>query len=302
MKELMKRLAAAGFVEGQMRENEKMARHTTMRVGGPADLLVEPDGEAQLASAFQIARALGVPYMVLGGGSNLIVRDRGVRGMVVKLSDRMGGMSIEGNRVTAQAGARLSGVAGAAQKAGLGGFEFAAGIPGTVGGAVLMNAGAYGGEIKDVLVSAKVLEDGAVRVYDNTELEFGYRASRVMKSGGVIVEAVFELIPDAPEEIARRMADLAARRRDKQPLNFPSSGSTFKRPEGHFAGALIENAGFKGFALGGAKVSEKHAGFVVNHQDATAADVTALIEQVRAAVYAHSGVTLELEVRIVGEE
>lgn len=302
MKELMKRLAAAGFVEGQMRENEKMARHTTMRVGGPADLLVEPDGEAQLASAFQIARALGVPYMVVGGGSNLIVRDRGVRGMVVKLSDRMGGMSIEGNRVTAQAGARLSGVAGAAQKAGLGGFEFAAGIPGTVGGAVLMNAGAYGGEIKDVLVSAKVLEDGAVRVYDNTELEFGYRASRVMKSGGVIVEAVFELIPDAPEEIARRMADLAARRRDKQPLNFPSSGSTFKRPEGHFAGALIENAGFKGFALGGAKVSEKHAGFVVNHQDATAADVTALIEQVRAAVYAHSGVTLELEVRIVGEE
>lgn len=302
MNALIGRLREAGFANEQLHEREPMSRHTTMKVGGPADLLVEPDGEAQLLAALEIAREMGVPVLTLCGGSNLIVRDGGVRGLAVKLADRFARLEKRGNRIHAQAGARLKAVAMLAQREGLAGFEFAAGIPGSVGGAVLMNAGAYGGEIVDVLISGRVLSGGAVAEYDNRDFEFSYRNSRVMREGGVVLSAVFELKPGDPEAIEEKMRDLAARRRDKQPLHLPSAGSTFKRPEGHFAAALIEQAGLKGLTVGGAMVSTKHAGFVVNAGDATARDVIELIELVREKVHAHSGVLLAPEVRIVGED
>lgn len=302
MRELIWRLREAGFADGQLYEREPMSRHTTMKVGGPADLLVEPDGEAQLLAALEIARGMGVPVLTLCGGSNLIVRDGGVRGLTVKLADRFARLEKRDNRIHAQAGARLKAVALLAQREGLSGFEFAAGIPGSVGGAVLMNAGAYGGEIVDVLISGRVLSGGIVTEYDNRGFEFSYRNSRVMREGGVVLSAVFELKPGDPEAIKERMRDLAERRRDKQPLHLPSAGSTFKRPEGHYAAALIEQAGLKGLAVGGAMVSTKHAGFVVNAGGATARDVIELIELVREKVHAHSGVLLTPEVRIVGED
>ncbi|MEG0986796.1 MAG: UDP-N-acetylmuramate dehydrogenase [Clostridia bacterium] len=302
MNQLTELLLEGGFLAAQLLREEPMSRHTTMRVGGPAQLLIMPRSAQQVCLALQAAGKLGIPAIVIGNGSNLIVRDGGVRGAVIALGESFSAIEAQdGHVLRAQAGARLAQIAAVALKKGLAGLEFASGIPGTVGGGVAMNAGAYGGEIKDVLARVTVLESGKLCAYDNAQMDFGYRTSRVLRAGGVILDAEFRLHPDNAEAIGERMNQMNARRRDKQPLNFPSAGSTFKRPEGYFAGALIEEAGLKGLRVGGAQVSEKHAGFVVNTGGATAGEVLALIERVQAEVKRASGVALVCEVRVIGE-
>lgn len=286
----------------QILENEPMSRHTTFRVGGPADVLFLPESEEQLIGALSIAREAGVNCVVIGNGSNLVVRDGGIRGLVIALGEGMAAIVRTGDTLTAGAGASLARVSAYAQASGLAGLEFASGIPGTLGGGCAMNAGAYGGQLSDVLIDARVLLDGAVRTLTVEEMQMGYRTSLPLRQGGIVISARFGLTPDDPEAIAARMSELNARRRDKQPLNYPSAGSTFKRPEGYFAGTLIEQAGLKGKSVGGAQVSEKHAGFIVNTGEATATDILALIDIVQAEVAARFGVRLETEVRILGED
>ena len=286
----------------QILENEPMSRHTTFRVGGPADVLFLPESEEQLLWALSIAREAGVPCVVIGNGSNLVVKDGGIRGLVIALGEGMAAIARAGETLTAWAGASLARVSAYAQASGLSGLEFASGIPGTLGGGCAMNAGAYGGQLSDVLVDARVLLDGEVRTLTVNEMQMGYRTSLPLRRGGIVISARFALTPDDPETIAARMRELNARRRDKQPLNYPSAGSTFKRPEGYFAGVLIEQAGLKGRRVGGAQVSEKHAGFIVNAGGATATDILALIGTVQDEVAARFGVRLETEVRILGED
>ena len=299
----MRKLAEALRAMGQDRllENEPMSRHTTFRVGGPADLMFLPASAQELCDALRLAREAGVPAQVLGNGSNLIVRDGGIRGLTIVLGEHFSDIRIEGKRICAQAGALLSRVAAAAMEAGLSGLEFAGGIPGTLGGGCAMNAGAYGGQISDVLVSAEVLLGGEVRTLSLEEMQMGYRTTLPLREGGVVLSACFELERDDSDAIQSRMKELNARRRDKQPLNLPSAGSTFKRPEGHFAGALIEGCGLKGCAIGAAQVSQKHAGFIVNTGGATAKDILQLIAHVQAVVRRETGVELEPEVKIMGE-
>ena len=299
----MRKLAEALRAMGQDRllENEPMSRHTTFRVGGPADLMFLPASAQELCDALRLAREAGVPAQVLGNGSNLIVRDGGIRGLTIVLGEHFSDIRIEGKRLCAQAGALLSRVAAAAMEAGLSGLEFAGGIPGTLGGGCAMNAGAYGGQISDVLVSAEVLLGGEVRTLSLEEMQMGYRTTLPLREGGVVLSACFELERDDSDAIQSRMKELNARRRDKQPLNLPSAGSTFKRPEGHFAGALIEGCGLKGCAIGAAQVSQKHAGFIVNTGGATAKDILQLIAHVQAVVRRETGVELEPEVKIMGE-
>ena len=297
----MRRLRAIARDE-QILQNEPLAAHTTMRVGGPADGFFLPDSAAQVRRALEIARELGLPALLMGNGSNLIARDGGVRGLVVCLGERFARVEIDGKELRAQAGASLARVASMAQEAGLAGLEFAAGIPGTLGGGVAMNAGAYGGQLSDVLIDASVLLDGEEVTLSREAMEMGYRTTLPLRRGLPVLSARFRLTRDDPAAILARMKELNARRREKQPLSFPSAGSTFKRPEGHFAGALIEAAGLKGLTVGGAQVSEKHAGFVVNRGGATAKDVLSLIAEVQKRVYDHAGVRLEMEVRVVGEE
>ena len=295
--------ALRGFArDDQIRLDEPMSRRTTFRVGGPADVFFLPESAEQLVKALDAARAAHVPAVVIGNGSNLLVRDKGIRGLVIALGEGFAGINVDGEVIEAQAGASLAKLASAAQAAGLSGLEFASGIPGTLGGGCAMNAGAYGGQLCDVLIDARVLLDGELRTLTRDGMQMGYRTSLPLRAGGIVVSARFALTPDDPGAILERMKALNARRRDKQPLNLPSAGSTFKRPEGHFAGALIEGAGLKGRRVGGAQVSEKHAGFIVNTGGATAADILALIEIVRDAVQARSGVRLEMEVRVLGEE
>ena len=288
--------------DDQILQNEPMSKHTTFRVGGPADVLFLPEGEEQLIGALEVAKTAGVPAVVIGNGSNLVVRDGGIRGLVIAIGEGMAAIARTENVLTAWAGASLARVAAYAQASGLSGLEFASGIPGTLGGGCAMNAGAYGGQLSDCLVDAQVLLNGEVRTLTKDEMQMGYRTSLPLREGGIVLSARFALTPDDPEAIAARMRELNARRRDKQPLNFPSAGSTFKRPEGYFAGALIEQSGLKGLAVGGAQVSEKHAGFIVNAGGATASDVLALIGKVQDAVEARFGVRLETEVRILGED
>ena len=286
----------------QILENEPMSRHTTFRVGGPADVLFLPESEEQLVQALSIAREAGVPCIVIGNGSNLVVRDGGIRGLVIALGEGMAAIVRTGETLTAWAGASLARVSAYAQAGGLSGLEFASGIPGTLGGGCAMNAGAYGGQLSDVLIDARVLLDGAVRTLTVDGMQMGYRTSLPLREGGIVISARFALTPDDPEAIAERMRELNARRREKQPLNYPSAGSTFKRPEGYFAGALIEQAGLKGKRVGGAQVSEKHAGFIVNTGGSTAKDILTLIGIVQDEVEARFGVRLETEVRILGED
>lgn len=299
----MDRLADAlrAFGRERVLENEPMSRHTTFRIGGPAELMFLPACEEEIVEAVRLAKAAGIPVRVLGNGSNLLVRDGGLRGLSIVLGERFARIHIEGRRLYAQAGALLSRVASAAQEAGLSGLEFAGGIPGTLGGGCAMNAGAYNGQLSDVLVSADVLLDGEVRTLDREEMQMGYRTTLPLRTGGIVLSACFDLVEEDKLVILERMRVLNARRREKQPLSMPSAGSTFKRPEGHFAGALIENCGLKGCSVGGAQVSEKHAGFIVNTGNATAADVLALIEHVQSVVREATGVDLEPEVRIIGE-
>jgi len=285
----------------QLLLNEPMSRHTTFRVGGPADMMYFPSTSEQLVKALEAAKETNVPAMVMGNGSNMIVRDGGIRGLVIVLGERFAKVSVEGEILTAQAGASLAKIAATAQAASLAGLEFASGIPGSLGGGCAMNAGAYGGQLSDGLIDAQVYLNGEVRTMTKDELQMGYRTTLPLREGGIVLSARFKLTPDDESEIAARMKDLNARRRDKQPLNFPSAGSTFKRPEGHFAGALIEQAGLKGRTVGGAQVSEKHAGFIVNIGGATAADIIELIKVVQDEVLRVFGVQLETEVRIIGE-
>jgi len=286
----------------QLLLDEPMSRHTTFRVGGPADVMFLPESGEQAARALAAAREAGVACYVVGNGSNLLVRDGGIRGLVVALGEGMSAIRRDGDIVTAQAGASLAKVAAFAQTEGLAGLEFASGIPGTLGGGCAMNAGAYGGQLSDCLIDAEVLMDGEPRTLTVYEMDMGYRTTRPLRQGGVVLSARFALKPDDPGAIAARMRELNARRRDKQPLNYPSAGSTFKRPEGRFAGALIEGAGLKGRRVGGAQVSEKHAGFIINVGGATAADILGLIRLVQDEVQEKYGVALETEVRIIGED
>ena len=301
MNQLIKSLSAIARGD-QLLENEPMSRHTTFRVGGPADVMFLPESEEQLMVALQAAKTAGVRAVVIGNGSNLVVKDGGIRGLVIVLGEGMAAVARVENIITAWAGASLARVSAYAQASGLSGLEFASGIPGTLGGGCAMNAGAYGGQLSDVLIDAEVLLDGEIHTLTREELQMGYRTSLPLREGGIVLSARFALTPDDPEAIAGRMRDLNARRRDKQPLNYPSAGSTFKRPEGYFAGALIEQAGLKGRSVGGAQVSEKHAGFIVNTGGATASDILTLIAVVQDEVQARFGVRLETEVRVLGED
>lgn len=280
---------------------EPMREHTTFRIGGEADLFVSPRRE-ELAEVLALAKEEQVPVTIIGNGSNLLVGDRGIRGLVVEIGAGMADIFVEKNHVRAGAGALLSQVAGRACRAGLGGMEFAAGIPGSVGGAVTMNAGAYGGEMKDILTQITVLsKEGTIRCLGVEELDLGYRHSCIPDREYVVVEAEFTLSEKPEEEIRERMQDLAGRRREKQPLEYPSAGSTFKRPEGYYAGKLIMDAGLRGYRVGDAQVSEKHCGFVINRGEATAEDVKRLMRDVQEKVYEQYKVVLEPEVRMIGE-
>lgn len=285
---------------GCVRENVTLAPYTTMRTGGPAALFAEPRSAQQLAHVHQWAQEKGLPLLILGNGSNLLIADSGFDGLVIHLGRALSEVSVFANTLTAQAGASLAAAARAAAQASLTGLEFAAGIPGSIGGAVCMNAGAYGGEIAQVIVSARVLTPEGVRMVSRDELSLGYRSSAVMQNGWVVLEATFELAPGSPDEIKATMADLAARRREKQPLQYPSCGSFFKRPVGYYAGALIEQAGLKGYRVGDAQVSEMHAGFVINRGHATSSEIYRLMQEVQCRVQAQFGVTLEPEVRLIG--
>lgn len=280
---------------------EPMKKHTTFRVGGPADVLVQPD-ETALAAILALCRQYHVSYSFIGNGSNLLVGDKGIRGVVIEMTDPMGNIEVDGTKITAQAGAMLSKIANTAASNGLGGMEFAAGIPGSVGGAVVMNAGAYGGEMKDIIEKVYVLdENGAQLELDRDALDLGYRHSCIPEKKYIVTKVVLELVPRNEAEIRSEMKELNEKRAEKQPLQYPSAGSTFKRPEGYFAGKLIMDAGLRGYQVGGAQVSEKHCGFVINKGDATAADICQLMRDVSDRVQAQFGVVLEPEVKMIGE-
>lgn len=280
---------------------EPMKKHTTFRVGGPADVLVQPD-ETALAAILALCRQYHVSYSFIGNGSNLLVGDKGIRGVVIEMTDPMGNIEVDGTKITAQAGAMLSKIANTAASNGLGGMEFAAGIPGSVGGAVVMNAGAYGGEMKDIIEKVYVLdENGAQLELDRDALDLGYRHSCIPEKKYIVTKVVLELVPRNEAEIRSEMKELNEKRAEKQPLQYPSAGSTFKRPEGYFAGKLIMDAGLRGYQVGGAQVSEKHCGFVINEGDATAADICQLMRDVSDKVQAQFGVVLEPEVKMIGE-
>ncbi len=282
--------------------NEKMEKHTTFRIGGPADYFVMPSDVTDVKAVIELCEQEKVPYYVVGNGSNLLVGDKGFHGVIIQIASNMNQLQADGEVITAQAGCSLAQIAGKALDEELAGFEFAAGIPGTLGGAVRMNAGAYGGEIKDVLESAVVLtKEGKVMELSANEMEFGYRTSIIERTGWTILGGKIRLHKGKREEIKAVMDDLRERRVSKQPLEYPSAGSTFKRPKGYFAGKLIQDAGLRGFRVGGACVSEKHSGFVINIDHATAADVVSLMEQVDEKVRAQFGVGLEPEVRRIGE-
>ena len=283
--------------------DEPMSRHTTFRVGGPADFFVTPKAKEEVRDVVRICKEAGMPYYIIGNGSNLLVSDAGYRGVIVQIYKEMNEVKVEGDLVKAQAGALLSGIAAKALGAELSGFEFASGIPGTIGGACVMNAGAYGGEMKDVLESVTVLTgEGKIIELGRNELELGYRTSVIEKKGYIVLGAVLKLERGDGEKIKTYMDELKEKRVTKQPLEYPSAGSTFKRPEGYFAGKLIEDAGLRGFQVGGAQVSEKHCGFVINRDHATAADIMELMRQVQIRVKENSGVDLEPEVKRLGDE
>ena len=288
---------------GHVQIDEEMKKHTTFRVGGPASYYVSPGNEEELAAVIKLCRQEGVEYFILGNGSNLLVSDSGFDGVVISMSEGFSSCQADPDQqlVTAGSGCLLSKIASEALKASLTGFEFASGIPGTLGGAVVMNAGAYGGEMKHVMEYVRVLtSEGEPLMLTAGELEMGYRTSIVRKNNYIVVEAGIRLKPGSQETIKSCMADLADRRRTKQPLEYPSGGSTFKRPEGHFAGKLIEEAGLRGYQVGGAQVSEKHCGFVINKGHATAAEIMQLCQDIRQRVKSNSGVELEMEVKTLG--
>ena len=281
-------------------EQEPMKLHTTFRTGGPADWFCPVSSVSGILEVLKFAEEKKAPLYVIGKGSNLLVSDEGLRGVVMEIGDGLREITVEGDRITAEAGAGLIAVAAAARDHGLTGLEFASGIPGTLGGGISMNAGAYGGEMKDVVERVEALRKGELICLTGEEMHFGYRKSRCHEEGLIITKAVLRLTPGDPDQIAAKMQELNSRRREKQPLTWPSAGSTFKRPEGYFAGQLIQEAGLKGYSVGDAQVSEKHAGFVINRGNATSEDIYCLIRHVIRTVEANAGVQLEPEVRILG--
>ncbi|MCI7262885.1 MAG: UDP-N-acetylmuramate dehydrogenase [Clostridiaceae bacterium] len=307
MSDFFDRLCAAAGGAGRGKKEEEMKKHTTFRVGGPARYFVSPAGEEALAAVLRLCRKEGMPYYILGNGSNLLVSDQGYDGVMILMGD--GFLKLEkklfGDRddviYTVGAGLLLSRIAKEALEDSLTGFEFAAGIPGTLGGAVVMNAGAYGGEMKDIIRSVRVMDpQGNLLELDASQMDFAYRHSCVLEKHYIVLSAEFELRRGDKAQIQAQMEDLAARRREKQPLEYPSAGSTFKRPAGYFAGKLIQDAGLRGFRVGGAQVSEKHCGFVINREQATAEDIRTLCHEIQKKVKDTFGVDLECEIRMLG--
>ncbi|MBQ1365899.1 MAG: UDP-N-acetylmuramate dehydrogenase [Clostridia bacterium] len=290
------------FERFEVLQNADMRQYTTLKLGGTADWLAFPRSAAEIAELFAEAGAAGLPVTVIGHGSNVLVLDGGIRGLVIRIDKNMKNIRREGNRLTAAAGAMLGAVAGFAAENGLTGLEFASGIPGTVGGAVTMNAGAYGGEMKDVVVRVDgILPDGTEMSLSGEEMRFGYRRSAVKDLNLIVTEVTMELAEGDPAEIRAKMSELNRQRAEKQPLDVPSAGSTFKRPEGFYAAALIDQCGLKGYSVGGAQVSMKHAGFLVNSGDSSR-DYLELVRTVQRIVRERAGVELEPEIRIIGEE
>lgn len=278
-----------------------MCQYTTFKTGGPVDLLIEPASIAQIKQAISHLKEDGIPFLVLGGCANVLISDEGIDGAIVLLNKAFADISVQGNLLTAEAGARLSALVSEAHKHGLTGLEFAAGIPGTVGGGVYMNAGAYDGELSEFIHAVTSLDaEGNLHQYNRKELPFAYRKSPFMENDHIILSCTFALQPGDVEAAKAYAKELNARRRLKQPLELPSAGSTFKRPTGNYAGVLIEQCKLKGFRIGGAMVSKKHAGFIVNFDHATTADILAVIAHVEATVKEQTGVTLEREVRVIG--
>lgn len=283
--------------------DEPMRNHTSFKVGGPADILVTPIDVDQILKILEVCREEKTPVFVMGNGTNLIVRDKGIRGVVIKTCENFNNYEVTGTTIEAYSGLLLSKVADIALEYGLSGLEFASGIPGTLGGAVYMNAGAYGGEMKDVVSKTEYLDsDNKIRILREEEHEFGYRSSRIQKEGGIVLKSEIKLKKGNKPEIKAAMDDFNKRRKEKQPLELPSAGSVFKRPKGYYAGKLVQDCGLKGYRIGGAEVSTKHCGFIVNSGNATAADIINLIKHIQDKVKSKFGVDLRTEVRIVGEE
>lgn len=293
----------AGCTQRPLLLAEPMTKHTSFHIGGPAELMAQPQSEAELQSLLLKAAEAAVPVTLVGNGSNLLVRDKGIRGLVIKLGSMLRDIKVSGNVLTFGSGVSLAQASKKAAELGLSGMEFAVGIPGSIGGAVYMNAGAYDGEMAKVVKSVRVMDAaGEVSELSASELDFGYRHSALQGSGKIVTSVTVELSAGDKQAIAEKMADFSNRRITKQPLELPSAGSMFKRPPGYFAGTLIDQTGLKGYTVGGAQVSTKHAGFVVNIGGATAADVLQLISDVQAKVFAAHGVHLEPEVLVLGEK
>lgn len=288
--------------EDNVRINEPMKKHTTFRIGGVADYFVTPCSILEVREVVALCKEEHIPFYLIGNGSNLLVSDEGYRGVIIQLYDKFNAVEWREESFVAQAGCLLSSLGNEAARRGLTGFEFATGIPGTIGGAVVMNAGAYGGEMKDCLVRVHMMDqEGIDRWYEKEELELGYRTSIASTKELVVLEAEVALAKGDVEVIKSKLSELSLARRTKQPLEYPSAGSTFKRPEGYFAGKLIQDAGYKGYVHGGAMVSDKHSGFVINKDGATAKDVLELVQIVQEGVFRQFGVHLEMEVKKLGD-
>ncbi len=301
MNDYIKIFEGQGFMD--VRFNEPLSAHTSFKIGGPADVLIRITSEDELRKALILSKGIGVPIFIMGNGSNLLVRDGGIRGVVLKINDGFDQIWIEGAIVRAQAGALLTAVSKSALRESLQGLEFASGIPGTIGGAISMNAGAYGGEMKDVVAQVRAMDkDGNVILLSGEEMEFAYRNSRVKKDDLIVLDVTMKLTSGDYSVIDERIKELTFQRTSKQPLELPSAGSTFKRPEGYFAGKLIEDSGLRGLRHGDAQVSEKHCGFVVNRGSSTCKEVMELIEVIRKTVRDKFGVELEMEIKLAGEE
>lgn len=304
MKNLRNSFMELGIPESRILENESMAKHISFRVGGCADYYVNCTDRKELSSLLSFLTEEGVPHMLIGNGSNLLFRDSGYCGVIIHLEGEFQDCEVQGDTVIAGSGKLLSSVSSLAAKSGLAGMEFASGIPGSIGGAIYMNAGAYGGEMKDIVTRVWLMSpDGKEEtVRTGTEMEFAYRNSCLQRTGEIVTKVELKLQPEDAEAIQARIAELTEKRVQKQPVNFPSAGSTFKRPAEGYAAALIQESGLKGVSVGGAEVSEKHSGFIINKGGATATDVLQLMELVEKKVYEDSGIHLEPEVRIIGEE
>ena len=289
--------------EDRLLFNEEMKNHTTFKIGGPVELMVLPQNEEEIHSVISFCRQRDIPLFIFGAGSNLLVRDRGIRGIAMKLGENLDEVEVNGEEIQAQAGVKLSTLAQIAAFYSLSGLEFAEGIPGSLGGALVMNAGAFDGEMKEIVTQARAIgPDGSFKTFQNEEIQFGYRQSIFQNNGYIIISAGLKLVTGNREEIEKRMLEYARRRGEKQPLDKPSAGSTFKRPPGFYVGPMLEELGLKGYQIGGAQVSSKHAGFIVNNGNATARDVLELIASIQQKAKERFGVDLQPEIRIVGEE